>query len=196
MLLERGHRSVVETCRGPLFAGNRAANKALLHRAALLRQRGEKRSVPPGLWGYDWGYFFGSALVNRGNFKHFGARFDFDLGQTCLFRRHLGAGRQPSAPSRGTDRRELMAAAGSIRCSPAWVSVVLERPDRSTHARRTIFRAPTATTSLLCACRRGPAQSLRCGRRRGSDVKLTGRYRSTVAVTCRSHVHRRQEEKR
>jgi hypothetical protein len=38
--------------------------------------------------------------------------------------------------------------AGSIRYSPAWIWVVLERPDHSRHDAR-VFRAPTATTFFL-----------------------------------------------
>lgn len=51
-----------------LFTANRAAKKALVHRASLLRLRGETRNVPPGPWGYTWGYFspgcYGSAVIS------------------------------------------------------------------------------------------------------------------------------------
>ena len=34
----------------------------------------EAQCTPKGYGGYAWGCFFDSGLVNRGNFKHFGAR--------------------------------------------------------------------------------------------------------------------------
>ena len=130
-----------------LRASTRAANMAVSYRTTLLRPRWWRGTqCTPRVVGVWPGVLSGVSLLELRQFQvlsraiRLRPRADPHLQVPPWLRSTISCSRHVPAGTIGP--------AGSIRYSPAWIWVVLERPDHSRHDAR-VFRAPTATTFFL-----------------------------------------------